>query len=80
MKWLQDGDRNSSFFHSLVAERRRRAVIHQVRKPDGEWIEEESQIGGVAVNFFQELFTAERGSPSIDILDVIPKLVTAQDN
>ena len=52
VKWLLDGDRNSKFFHLVVVERRRWAVIHRIRKADGEWIEEEPQIGDTAVCFF----------------------------
>nr|XP_027109303.1 uncharacterized protein LOC113729178 [Coffea arabica] len=80
VKWLLDGDRNSKYFHSLVAEKRRRAVIHRVRKTDGEWIEGEPQIGDIAVRFFQELFMAKGNSTSNAIPEIIPKLVTNQDN
>ncbi|XP_071933944.1 uncharacterized protein [Coffea arabica] len=80
VKWLLVGDRNTKYFHSLVTEKRRRAVIHRVRGAAGEWIEGESQIGEAAVGFFQELFTAEGGLPSHTGLEVIPKLETEQDN
>ncbi|XP_071933775.1 uncharacterized protein [Coffea arabica] len=30
VRWLKDGDRNSKYFHSLVAERRSRALIHHI--------------------------------------------------
>ena len=79
-KWLQDGDRNSKFFHSVVAERRRRSVIHRVRGSDGEWLDEEARIGEAAVTFFHELFTAETVLPATGLLENIPSLVTAQDN
>ncbi|XP_027184167.1 uncharacterized protein LOC113782475 [Coffea eugenioides] len=80
VKWLLDGDRSSKYFHSLVTEKRRRAVIHRVRKTNGKWIEGEPQIGDTAVRFFQELFTAEGSSTSNAILETIPKLVTDKDN
>ncbi|XP_027083578.1 uncharacterized protein [Coffea arabica] len=31
IKWLQDGDKNSRFFHVVVAERRAKSVIHRIR-------------------------------------------------
>nr|XP_027088617.1 uncharacterized protein LOC113709968 [Coffea arabica] len=80
VRWLRDGDRNSKFFHSVVAERRHRAVIHRVRGTDGEWIEEEVQIGEAAVRFFQELFMADSDPSPQQIMDLVPELVTAQDN
>ena len=48
-------------------------MIHQVRKSDGEWLEDESQIGAAAVNFFHEFFTAEGMQSDNDILEVISK-------
>ncbi|XP_071924868.1 uncharacterized protein [Coffea arabica] len=79
-KWLQDGDRNSKFFHSLVAERRRRSVIHRVRRSDREWLGELSRIGEAVISFFQKLFTAETVLPANGLLENIPSLVTTQDN
>ena len=55
-------------------------MIHRVQGIDGEWIEREAQIGDAAVGFFQEIFTAEVGPPPCASLEVIPKLVTDQDN
>ncbi|XP_027156573.1 uncharacterized protein LOC113757588 [Coffea eugenioides] len=75
-----DALRNSKFFHSVVAERRRRSVIHRVRGSDGEWLDEEARIGEAAVTFFQELFTAETVLPATGLLENIPSLVSAQDN
>ncbi|XP_027069890.2 uncharacterized protein [Coffea arabica] len=80
VKWLSDGDRNTKYFHSLVTERRRRAVIHRVRGTAGEWIEGECQIGEAAVGFFKDLFTAEGDLPSLTGLEIIPKLITDQEN
>ncbi|XP_027158564.1 uncharacterized protein LOC113760195 [Coffea eugenioides] len=80
VKWLSNGDRNTKYFHSLVTERRRRAVIHRVRGTAGEWIEGECQIGEAAVGFFKEFFTAERDFPSLIGLEIISKLITDQEN
>ena len=51
IKWLKDGDRNSKYFHSVVAECRSTSVIHRIKSSSGEWFEEASDIEG-EVDFF----------------------------
>ncbi|XP_071905984.1 uncharacterized protein [Coffea arabica] len=80
VRWLKDGDRNTQYFHAVVAERRSRAIIHRIRGANGEWVESEELISREAISFFQGLFTAELGYASYEFLDNIPKLVTDRDN
>ncbi|XP_071933165.1 uncharacterized protein [Coffea arabica] len=80
VKWLCDGDRNTRFFQAVVTERRRKSVIHRIRKSDGVWVDDESSICNEAVNFFQTLFTEDGGMTSSDMLEVIPRLLTETDN
>ncbi|XP_071928179.1 uncharacterized protein [Coffea arabica] len=80
VKWLCDGDRNTKFFQAVVTERRRKSVIHRIRKSDGVWIDDESSICTEAVDFFRALFTEEGGMTSSDMLEVIPRLLTETDN
>ena len=80
VKWLKDGDKNSKYFHSVVAERRAKSIIHRIKNGQGEWISDEGQVSAVAVEFFKALLTAEPvGGPS-NILDVIPKVVSDAQN
>ncbi|XP_027183870.1 uncharacterized protein LOC113782162 [Coffea eugenioides] len=80
VKWLADGDRNTAFFHSVVTERRRKSVIHRIRRTNGDWVDDEASICNEAVSFFQGLFTEEVGRASSDMLEVIPRVLNDQDN
>nr|XP_027064499.1 uncharacterized protein LOC113690699 [Coffea arabica] len=80
VRWLKDGDRNTKYFHAVVAERRSRAIIHRIRGPTGAWVESEDLIGKEAIGFFQGLFTAEAPPSTYEFLNTIPRLVTDQDN
>nr|XP_027061902.1 uncharacterized protein LOC113688298 [Coffea arabica] len=80
VKWVSDGDKNTAFFHVIVTERRRKSVIHRIRKTNGEWVDDEANICAKAVSFFQDLFTEEGGRPSSDMLEIIPKIIIDQDN
>nr|XP_027066014.1 uncharacterized protein LOC113691883 [Coffea arabica] len=80
VKWLADGDRNMAFFHSVVTERRRKSVIHRIRRTNGDWVDDEASICNEAVSFFQGLFTEEVGRASSDMLEVIPRVINDQDN
>ena len=80
IKWLQDGDRNSRFFHAVVAERRAKSVIHRIRSSAGEWLTDEAQISAEAVDYFTSLFLAEPCPASWRTLEVIPKIISREQN
>ncbi|KAH7846943.1 hypothetical protein Vadar_019991 [Vaccinium darrowii] len=51
--WMVKGDRNTSFFHAKVTQRRRRNTISGIQKADGEWCEEPEMVAkefGVRLN------------------------------
>ncbi|XP_019183220.1 PREDICTED: uncharacterized protein LOC109178127 [Ipomoea nil] len=77
---VQDGERNSRFFHSVVKERRRKLYIHRVKGGDGVWLEDRQGIANQAVSFFEHMFTAEVGGFDLTRLDCVPRLVTEEDN
>ncbi|GAA0168095.1 hypothetical protein LIER_22895 [Lithospermum erythrorhizon] len=63
-KWMQEGDKNTSFYHNYV--RKKRAILSIYE--EGEWISEASQIATSGVNFFQIQFSA---SPNMDHVELI---------
>lgn len=56
-RWLQDGDRNTQFFHAVIRERRRRNTI-TLHDADGAVLSDPKTIAQRAANFFGNLFTA----------------------
>lgn len=56
-KWLQDGDRNTSFFHVVTQERRRRNSI-ALSGRDGDIVSHPQDVCNMAMPYFAQLFTA----------------------
>lgn len=56
VKWLGEGDRNTSFFHRVANGRRKRNFMSQLKEGD-EFITEDTEIKEKCVNFFQRLYT-----------------------
>ena len=56
--WLHDGDKNTKYFHCRSTERNKRNYISGLENELGFWVEEESQIGGMLVQYFSNLFTS----------------------
>ena len=59
VRWLELGDKNTKFFHSVVKQRRLQSIVHGVRDEQGNWITLEDGIGEEAVRYFSLLFSAE---------------------
>ncbi|VFQ99227.1 unnamed protein product [Cuscuta campestris] len=73
IQWIEDGDKNSKFFHSRVKDRRRRLYIHKIKDQTGAWIEDQKQIAQQAIEFYQHLFIEEyRGGIDYTSLSLIP--------
>ena len=76
--WLKHGDKNTKFFHSKASQRRRRNHIKRIKNSEGDWVEEEEDIVMVAVDYFDNLFTAGTCSQIDDCLNTVPYKLTPE--
>lgn len=54
MKWFNDGDRNTRFFHNYVKGIRKRFAIHEIHTSQGDIINNTLNIGVKAVCYFEK--------------------------
>lgn len=57
LKWLQEGDMNTGFFHRVVAARRRKSSIFEILSRDGRSLIEDADIETEFVSFYETLYT-----------------------
>ncbi|KAL0298802.1 UNVERIFIED_CONTAM: hypothetical protein Sradi_6540000 [Sesamum radiatum] len=55
-KWLEDGERNTKYFHSLVKKKRLKSTIHRILKENQE-ISNPNQIKDSAARYFENLLS-----------------------
>ncbi|XP_060200158.1 uncharacterized protein LOC132628392 [Lycium barbarum] len=80
IQWQSEGDRNTRYFHSLVKGRRKILHLSSIQNAEGEWKEDDDQIAGAAIDFYQSQFTKEKTSQDCRLLDVIAPKVTQGKN
>ena len=81
IKWLKEGDRNSSFFHNVVKRRRTSKVLSHMQIGD-DVVNDMNLISSHIQQFYKDLFT-EPGNRVVDysiVQDFIPSMVTPFDN
>ncbi|XP_015168371.1 uncharacterized protein [Solanum tuberosum] len=78
--WLENGDRNTRFFHSIVKVRRKRLHIQGMQNRQGDWLENYIDIVSEAVSFFQEQFSQEAEADSFELLRYIPEVIFNEEN
>ena len=59
VKWLREGDANTSYFHSIVHQRRSSNFIARIKDEGGRWCDSEQLITASAIDFYAKLFTSE---------------------
>jgi hypothetical protein len=80
MTWLKAGDSNTKFFHSQVQQRKRTNAIVGLLNNDDIWCTDETQIEGIAVNYFEELFRSTQPANPNDTLSAVESVVTMDAN
>ena len=80
IKWLNYGDKNTKFFHQSTIQRRRQNKVVRVKGEEGEWIEEEGRIIEKFQNFYKKLFTEGEMKDCREVLENVPRMVTAEMN
>ena len=82
-KWLQEGEKNTNFFHNSVIHYGHRSKIHKLNKSDGNQVESRGEIKEELVHYFEEIMVEDRGDRRHDITKItilIPKVVTRENN
>ena len=80
VKWLENGDKNTKFFHQATIQRRRKNKICSLKEEWGIWIEEESLIQGKFLEYYEELFKTRGERNWEEILEVVPRMVKEDFN
>ena len=83
VKWLQDGEKNTKFFHNSVIQNRNHSRIQKLKKIDGSRIETRGEIEAELSHYFSEIlneYVHDRERDIAQITRLIPSSVTREDN
>lgn len=58
-KWLNDGDRNTTYYHLKTKIRRSRNRITSLKDEEDNWVEGRQEVGNLFNQYFQTLFSEE---------------------
>ena len=73
---MKHGDRNMKFFHSKATQRRKKNHISSIQNAHGQWVEELEEVVEVALDYFDNLFSAGATDQMEECLNAIPNKVT----
>ena len=83
VKWLKQGERNTSFFHKSTIQHRAHNRILSLKKADGDQVYKREHIGSELNSFFTSLLSdpiQDRTRAINEIIAAIPNLVTEEQN
>jgi hypothetical protein len=73
--WLQQGDRNTAFFHQFATARRKKNMIKKL-KHNNIWVEGNAALKPIVKDYFSNLFSSEVQDVNPELLDKIQPKVT----
>lgn len=79
-QWLQEGDKNTQFFHATAAQRRKRNGIETLEREDGSWCANEGEVVDEISDYYSNLFTSVDAYDWKDRLNGIPATITESMN
>lgn len=65
--WLKSGDRNTAIFHAQTIQRRHQNRFMGLEDASGSWCEGEQAFKGIALGYFQNIFSSE-GLTNVDVV------------
>lgn len=80
IRWLQYGDRNTSFFHASVIQRRQRNQLIRLKDDTGTWLTEEDDINHHLGGFYSDLFRSNPQRNMDEALAAISQVITPSMN
>jgi hypothetical protein len=80
VSWLKEGDRNTKFFHRKAAGRAKKNKITRLRTDDGRITKDKKEMGNIARDFFQQLYTQDPSVYPHDLLQIVEPQITEEMN
>jgi hypothetical protein len=80
IQWLAEGDKNTRFFHLRASQRKKKNRIAELVKQDGTTTSDEDEMGRVAKEFYQQLYSSEGVSGMEHVLNCVPRKVSPEMN
>ncbi|CAB4299176.1 unnamed protein product [Prunus armeniaca] len=80
VQWLNEGEKNTKFFHSKTLARRRANRMVGLEDSAGRWCTDDSEFKPLILSYFQEIFTICSPSNIEYITDCVQLQVTMQQN
>ena len=78
--YLEDGDRNTRFFHCRATQRRRKNLITRFKNQSNIWCTKLEEVSDIFLAYFQQLFSSSNPEIAETDLNSIPKIVTTEMN
>ena len=80
VEWLQNGDRNTKFFHTVASQRQCKNRIEGLRDSKGVWHEEEGATEAIILDYFKNIFTSDCPTNFDASIDAIEECITPEMN
>lgn len=77
--WLQEGDKNTRFFHKYASTRRKNNRIEKIMDNEGTWRESDVEIRNVIEDYFSQLFTASTLDGKLSEREIVKRISTADN-
>ncbi|XP_026438855.1 uncharacterized protein LOC113337378 [Papaver somniferum] len=80
VKWVKEGGANTAFFHTCTRIRKTQNNIFELENADGTLVIEQNQIFDILVTHYENKFEAGSIEFAENIFEVIPKVLSEEDN
>ncbi|XP_070040163.1 uncharacterized protein LOC142177349 [Nicotiana tabacum] len=80
VKWLSEGDSNTSYFHNVIKDKRRKLGINKIQNEYLQWVEGTKEVSEVASRYFQGIFSQKPEYNDYSKLNIIDPVVSEDIN
>lgn len=80
VSWLQNGDKNTKFFHALASQRQRKNRIGGLMDDGGVWQEESETVEKIILDYFSTIFCLDQLATCETSMEAMDKTVTPEMN
>uniref|UniRef100_A0ACD5Y8K6 Uncharacterized protein n=1 Tax=Avena sativa TaxID=4498 RepID=A0ACD5Y8K6_AVESA len=80
VKWLQEGDRNTKYFHRKANWHQSKNRVKRLRWLNGNWTDDPTKIENMTTDFFKELYSNDRKVIPDDLINLLHTPISEEMN